>query len=122
MFSAPVAIAFVSVQQSIFFIAYYNYYNGELGRVSLSISRKVQAVKYWHRLIKENEKLPIYLREAYFLAKSDKLKWYLNISDIFKSFRLDHPNKRLTINDIKNHFVNILYTNGKFNCNHQLEN
>ena len=47
---------------------------GELGRVPLSISRKVQVVKYWQRLIKENEKLPIYLREAYLLAKSKKLK------------------------------------------------
>ena len=79
---------------------------GELGRVPISISRKVQAVKYWHRLIKENEKLPIYLKEAYFLAKSEKLKWYLNSSDIFKNFGLDHPNEHLTINDIKNHFVN----------------
>ena len=47
---------------------------GELGRVPLSISRKVQMVKYWHRLINENEKLPIYLRENYLLAKSEKLK------------------------------------------------
>ena len=56
---------------------------GELGRVPISISRKVQAVKYWHRLIKVNEKLPIYLKEAYFPAKSEKLKWYLIISVIF---------------------------------------
>ena len=37
------------------------------------------------------------------LAKSEKLKWYLIISDIFKSFGLDHPNVCLTINNIKNH-------------------
>ena len=41
---------------------------GELGHVPLSIFRKVQVVKYWHRLINENEKLPTYLREAYLLA------------------------------------------------------
>ena len=58
---------------------------GELGRVPLSIYRKVQVVKYWHRLISENEKLPIYLREAYLLAKSEKLKWYLDICDILRA-------------------------------------
>ena len=64
-------------------------------------------VKYWHRLINENEKLPIYLREACLLAKSEKLKWYLDICDIFKSFGLDCPNVHLSTNDINNHFVNI---------------
>ena len=34
----------------------------------------------------ENEDLPIYLREAYLLAKSENLKWYTNIMDILKSF------------------------------------
>ena len=74
---------------------------GELGRVPISISRKVQVVKYWHRLIHENEKLPIDLREAYLLVK---LKWYLDICDIFKSFGLDRVH--LSTNDINNHFVN----------------
>ena len=39
-------------------------------------------------------------------------------------FRLygNHPNVHLTTNEIKNDFENILYTSGKINCNHQLEN
>ena len=58
---------------------------GKLGRLPLSISRKVQVMKYWHRLINENKKLPIYLREAYLLAKSEKLKWFLDICDILRA-------------------------------------
>ena len=51
-------------------------------KTPLSVCRKVQVVKYCQRLCNEND-LPNYLREAYLLAKSEKLKWYTNIMDIF---------------------------------------
>ena len=35
---------------------------GKLGRTPLSIHRKTQKVKYWHRLIIGNDDLPVYLR------------------------------------------------------------
>ena len=44
---------------------------GKLGCAPLSVCRKVQVVKYWQRLWNENMDLPIYLREAYLLAKSE---------------------------------------------------
>ena len=44
---------------------------GELGCAPLSVCRKVQVVKYWQRLWNENMDLPIYLREAYLLAKCE---------------------------------------------------
>jgi len=40
---------------------------GELGRLPLSISRKLCVVKYWLRLILLRN-IPVYLREAYWLA------------------------------------------------------
>ena len=79
---------------------------GELGHAPLSICRKVQVAKYWQRICNENEDLPIYLRKAYLLAKSENFKWYTNIMDIFKSFGSDKLNEYLTINEIKQHLMN----------------
>ena len=42
---------------------------GKLGHTPLSLYRKIQVEKCWQRLCNENEDLPIYLREAYLLAK-----------------------------------------------------
>ena len=86
---------------------------GELGRTPLSIGRKVQVVKHWHRLTSEFEELLVYLREAYLLAKSEKLRWYLNIIDIFKILGSDQPNEFLTINELKQHLINIFIRNWK---------
>ena len=57
-------------------------------------------------LCNENEDLPIYLRKAYLLAKPEKLKWYINIMDIFKSFGSDKLNEYFTINNEIKYLVN----------------
>ena len=44
-------------------------------------------VKFWCRL--SNNDLPVYLREAYLLAKNQRLDWYNSIVDIPESIGLD---------------------------------
>ena len=85
---------------------------GELGRTPLSIHRKILSVKYWCRLVTDDD-LPAYLREAYILAKKKNLKWYNSIVNIMKSTGLDqmcnhltvHPN--ILINDLKQRLINL---------------
>ena len=84
---------------------------GELGRVALSIHRKVQMVKFWCRLSVDDD-LPVYLREAYLLAKNQRLDWYNSITDVMKSIGLDHMCDHLTvspntlISEVKQHLMN----------------
>ena len=61
---------------------------GELGRTPLLIHRKILTVKYWYRL-SIDDGLPMYLKEAYLLAKNNNLNWYKSLVNIMKSTDLD---------------------------------
>ena len=81
--------------------------------ISLDALLSLYAEKFrWWKLAEiicnEND-LPIYLREAYLFAKSEKLKWYMNIMDIFKSFGLDQLNEYFTINKEIKHLINYTF-------------
>ena len=61
--------------------------------------------------------LPMYLKEAYLLAKNNNLKWYKSLVNIMKSTDLDqmcdyltiHPN--LLINELKQRLKNLFIQN-----------
>ena len=53
-------------------------------------------VKFWCRLWVDDD-LPVYLREAYLLAKNQRLDWYNSITDVMKSVGLDQMCDHLTV-------------------------
>ena len=63
-------------------------------------------VKLWCRLSADDD-FPVYLREAYLLAKNQRLDWYNSIIDIMKSIGLHQMCDHLTVSP------NILISEGK---------
>ena len=58
---------------------------------------EILTVKYWCRLsIAIDDGLPMYLKEAYLLAKNNNLNWYKNLVNIMKSTDLDQMCDHLT--------------------------
>ena len=57
---------------------------------NLAVYGDFNSQKYWCRLsIAIDDGLPMYLKEAYLLAKNNNLNWYKNLVNIMKSTDLD---------------------------------